>query len=119
MNKDYPLIAYNISVMLTQKQGLSVNVREVPCKRVAHGLTTFHGEIRISTEKDFRSAGSQNGLFLQEAVHVEDSAFVYEAIKRLIALVQRKAAKITKDASKFERASHAPYEVNHTTLGVS
>jgi len=119
MNSEYPLTAYKISVMLTQKQGLSVDVREVPCKRVAHGLTTFHGEIRIATEKDFRSAGSHNGFFIHEEVHVEDSGFVDEAIRKLIDCVQRKAARITKDASKFEQASHAPYEVNRVALDIS
>ncbi|AXH60015.1 hypothetical protein [Pseudomonas amygdali] len=119
MKTEYPLIAYKISAMLTQKQGLSVNVREVPCKRVGNGLTTFHGRIRIATEKDFRPAGSQNGLFLHEEVHIEDSSFVDEAIKRLVERVQRKAARITEAASKFERASYAPYEVNHVSQAVS
>lgn len=119
MNSEYPLNAYKISVMLTQKQGLSVDVREVPCRRVAHGLTTFHGKIRIATEKDFRSAGTQNGFFLHEEVHVEDNGFVDEAIKKLIERVQRKAAKITKEASKFEQASHASYEINRVALDVS
>ncbi|KPC17419.1 Uncharacterized protein AC499_0621 [Pseudomonas amygdali pv. lachrymans] len=52
-------------------------------------------------------------------MHIEDSSFVDEAIKRLVERVQRKAARITEAASKFERASYAPYEVNHVSQAVS
>lgn len=116
MRAEYPLVAYNISVSLLQKGGFKVEVREIPCRRTAHGLENFHGKIKLSTPTAMRPASYQQGQYINEEVYVEHKDFVDTTIKILVERVQKKAFKMLKEAQKFERSAHAPYEIKHSVL---
>lgn len=103
MKKDaFPLIIYRVFLHVSARDGLQVQVTEMPCRKILDGYKTEHGKnIDESSLKTPRPSGT--GVMVEHAycLELEDVA---EVVQALLKHAKDKADKRIEEAREFREA---------------